>query len=106
MDIVQSEEGAMQAYKHDSVPVAIYALTELLNKQKAVEQNGGTALLGKRIASMDLMFTHARLAKLYAEAGQTNLSEQHISEALQCDRDFTNRDELMDFISKVDKGAK
>jgi hypothetical protein len=106
MDIAQSEEGAMQAYKHDSVPVAIYAMTELLNKQKAVEQNGGTAFLGKRIASMDLMFTHARLAKLYAEAGQTNLSEQHISEALHYDRDFTNRDELMDFISKVDKGAK
>jgi len=106
MHLADSEERAWKAYQHDSVPVAIHAMTELLNEQKAAEKNWGTAFLGKHIVSMDLMFTHARLAKLYAEAGQTNLSEQHISEALQCDREFTNRDELMDFVSKVDKGAK
>ena len=106
MDLAQSEERAMQAYQHDSVPVAIYAMTELLNEQKAAEQNWGTAFPGKHIVSLDLMFTHARLAKLYAEAGQTNLSAEHIAEALQYDKGITNQDELMDFVSKVDKGVR
>ena len=101
----------MKAYQHDSVPVAIYALTEVLDKQKVAEQFGETPLLSKQMISIDLMLTHARLAKLYAEAGQTNLSAQHIDEALRyakVDRnlEITNQDELMDFVAKIDKGAR
>lgn len=110
-DLGESSEHAMKAYQHDSVPVAIYALTEVLDKLKAAEQLGETPLLSKQIISIDLMLTHARLAKLYAEAGQTNLSARHIDEALRYAKvdsnlEITNQDELMDFVAKIDKGAR
>ena len=107
----ESSERAQKAYQHESLPVAIYALTELLDKQKAAEQIGETAFMSKQIISIDLMLTHARLAKLYTEAGQTNLSEQHFTEALNYAKadsklTITNRETLMDFVAKIDKGTK
>ena len=110
-DMAQAEARAIQAYKHESVPVAIYAMTELLQRQKAAEQIGETPFLSKQIMSVDLMLTHARLAKLYGEAGETNLSEQHFAEALHyAEADgkpaITNRDTLMGFVEKIDKGAR
>ncbi|HEX3889298.1 MAG TPA: hypothetical protein VHX90_00485, partial [Verrucomicrobiae bacterium] len=99
-DLGESSERAQNAYQHESIPVAIYALTELLDKQKTAEQIGETPFISRQIISIDLMLTHARLAKLYAEAGQTNLSVQHIDEALNYAKadnklTITNQDELM-----------
>jgi hypothetical protein len=110
-DIGESQRRAFQTYQHASAPVAIYALTESLDKLKDVEQTGGTKYLGKRALSIDMMLTHARLAKLYAMTGQTNLSAQNLAEALSYAKTdsnltITNRDSLMDFVAKFDKGAK
>lgn len=110
-DLGESAEHAQKAYEHDSVPVAIYAMTELLDKQKAAEQIGETAFESRQMISIDLMLTHARLAKLYGEVGQTNLSRQHIAEALRYAKSdsnlaITNRDSLMVFVAKIDEGAK
>jgi len=110
-DLGEFSGRAQKAYQHESLPVAIYALTELLDKQMAAEQIGETAFMSKQVISIDLMLTHARLAKLYAEAGQTNSCEQHFIEALNCAKAdsklaITNRETLMDFLAKIDKGAK
>jgi hypothetical protein len=71
---------------------------------------GNTNFLDKKIMAIDMMLTHARLAKLYAETGQTNLSEQHIAEALNYAKDgirlITNEVVLMDFVAKLDKVVK
>jgi hypothetical protein len=111
LDLGDSENRTFQAYQHETIPVAIYALTELLDKQKAAELIGETTFMSKQIISIDLMLTHARLAKLYAEAGQTNLSERHFTEALNYAKadsklTITNRETLMDFVAKIDKGAR
>jgi len=56
-----------------------------------------------------MTLTHARLAKLYAETGQTNLSEQHINEALNWAKEghifqwITNKSTLMELVPKFDK---
>jgi|SRR5208282_1412001 len=110
-DLGESSERAQNAYQHENAPVAIYALTEVLDKQKAAERIGETAFISKQIISIDLMLTHARLAKLYAQVGQTNLSAQHIEEALDYARTdsklaITNKDTLMDFVAKIDKGTR
>ena len=110
-DLGESSERAQKAYEHESVPVAIYAMTELLDKQKTAEQVGETAFESRHMISIDLMLTHARLAKLYSEAGQTNLSAQHFAEALRYARAdsnlaVTNQNTLMDFVAKIDRGAK
>lgn len=110
-DLGESSERAQKAYEHAGVPVAIYAMTELLDKQKAVEEYGGNALISTQMISIDLILTHGRLAKLYGETGASNLCAQHVAEALryaQSDRNLgvTNRDTLMDFVAKTDNAAK
>jgi hypothetical protein len=111
VDLGEAENRAFQAYQHESIPVAIYSLSEYLEKLKAAEQAGATPFVSSQILSIDMMLTHARLAKLYDQTGQTNLSEQHFSEALDCAKadsklTITNRDALMEFVAKIDKGAK
>jgi hypothetical protein len=109
-DLGETDERAFQAYQHDSAPVGIYALTEVLDKQTKAAQFGGKPFMNRRMISIDLMLTHARLAKLYDESGQTNLSEQHVVEALNCAKEWspfiTNKIILMDIVAKIDKGAK
>lgn len=110
-DLGETAERAQKAYHHESIPVAVYAMTELLDKQKAAEQIGQTAFMSRQMISIDLMLTHARLAKLYAEVGQTNLSAKHIEQALSYAKidsklTITNRVGLMDFVAKIDKGAE
>jgi hypothetical protein len=108
----EMENRAFQAYLHESAPVAIYALTQALNKEKEAEQLGGTPFMSKQIISVDLLLTHARLAKLYAQTGQTNLSSQHFEEALNYAKTegklqtITNQAALLDFVAKIDKGVK
>jgi len=110
-DLAESSERAQKAYEHETAPVAIYAMTELLDKQKALDETGGNALVSRKMISIDLVLTHGRLAKLYGETGAANLSAQHVAEALhyaQSDRNLgvTNRDALMDFVAQTDNGAK
>jgi hypothetical protein len=111
VDLGDSGNRAFQAYQHETIPVAIYSLSEYLDKLKAAEQAGETPFVSSQILSIDMMLTHARLAKLYEQTGQTNLSEQHFSEALGCAKadgklTIKNRDALLDFVAKIDKGAK
>ena len=109
--IVLGESGnrAYRAYQHESSSVAIYALAENLDKLKQAEDIGETPFISKQILSIDLMLTHARLAKLYAETGQTNLSSQHIVEALDYAKsggkfsEITNQAALMEMLAKFDK---
>lgn len=110
-DLSESAERAQKAYNQESVPVAIYAMTELLDRQQAAEKAGETAFLSRQIIATDLMLTHARLAKLYGAAAQPNMITQHITEALRYAKidtnlAITNQDTLMSFLARIDKGAK
>lgn len=101
----------MKAYEHESIPVAIHAMTELLDKQKIAEQAGETAFLSRQMISIDLMLTHARLGKLYSETGQADLSAEHFTEALKYAKahgnlGITNQEMLMNFVAQIDKGAR
>ena len=111
-ELASSDEQAFEAYKHESPPVAIYALSQSLKKIKEAQQFEANPLFAKPFLSDEMMLAHARLAKLYAQTGETNLAAQHITEALQCAKEsghaswFTNSDALMRFVAKIDHGAK
>jgi hypothetical protein len=111
-ELGEAEARASQAYQHESSPVAIYALSEALEAEQETAQSGGTPFLSKQSLSMDLMLTHARLAKLYRKTGRTNLSAQHLAEALKYtgaannNQGITNEAALIDFVARVDKGAQ
>ena len=108
----QAGDRAFQAYQHEGAPVGIYALTEALDRLKAAEDFDATPIYTKQMMAFDGLMLHGRLARLYLTAGQTNLSEQHISDALMCAKDIpacraiTNQVVLMELIAKADKGAK
>ena len=110
--VADAEHRAFQAYQNENISVAIYALTQALDKEKEAEQFGETRFMSKQIISIDLLLTHTRLAKLYAQVGETNLSSQHFEEALNYAKSegklqaITNQVTLMDFVAKIDKGAK
>jgi len=105
----ESANHASHAYQHESSPVAIYALTEFLDMQTKLAHTETNNLSNKKMFSDDMTLTHARLAKLYAETGQTNLSEQHIDEALNWAKEghifqwITNKSTLMELVAKFDK---
>ena len=111
-ELASSEQRAFEAYKRESAPVAIYALSESLDKMKEAEQYGESSLLTKQVLADDMILAHARLAKLYNQTGETNLAARHFAEALRCSKEsgrstwFTNRDALMQFVAKIDNGAK
>lgn len=101
---------SFQAYKHESKPVAIYALSEyLLAMKKAQEIPENVRLVDDRGLYLDMMLTHARLARLYAQTGQTNLSAEHFSEALGCAKQgtpsVTNQASLEQFVDRIDRSA-
>ena len=112
MELAASDERAIAAYKHGSPPVAIYALSESLDRMKEAEQFGDTQLFSKRVIADEMMLAHARLANVYAQTGETNLATQHIEAALRCSKEagraswFTNRDALLDYVAKLDRSAK
>jgi hypothetical protein len=114
--VVASQRAANEAYEHESSPVAIYALTQSLDRLTECEQSptnftiaGEPFFVSKQQFAFYMMTTHARLAKLYSETGQTNLSVQHIAEALSYAKEggkyyaVTNDPALMEFISKSAK---
>ena len=80
-------------------------------KKAEAELNGDSVLLTKRGINIDTMIIHARLAKVYMRAGQTNLSWQHIGEALgRASQDsrlqgLTNEATLIEFVDRLDKVA-
>ena len=103
---------AFEAYQHESIPVAIYALAEALDRLKTAEDFGVTPYMTKQTMAFDGLMLHGRLAKLYMVIGQTNLSEQQVSGAIICAKDIpacraiTNQVALMKLIAKADKGAE
>jgi hypothetical protein len=105
----ESGNRASHAYQHESSPVAIYALTEFLEMHTKLAQMETNNLSNKKMFSDEMTLIHARLAKLYAETGQTNLSEQHIDEALNWAKEgrmfqgITNKSTLMELVAKFDK---
>ena len=68
--------------------------------------------MGKPMLRSDMMLTHARLAKLYAETGQTNLSAQHVAQALACAKVaghwslVTNWTTLEELVGEIDRRAR
>ena len=111
--IGEEERQSYEAYKHESKPVAIYALSQLLNTlRKAEEISENAFFLPKREISVDMMLAHARLAKLYAETGETNQSAQHVAEALSCAaksgtcQTITNQAALAEFVAKIDQKSR
>jgi hypothetical protein len=107
-----AEDRAFQAYQHESSPVAIYALTGALDRLKTAEDFGATPYYTKQMMAFDGLMLHGRLARLYLAAGQTNLFEQHVADALKCAQDIpacravTNQSALMELIAKADRKTK
>ena len=106
----EDAQRSFYAYKHESKPVAIYALTEhLLALKKAKDIPEKARLLNDRGLYLELMLTHARVAKLYAETQQTNLSAEHFSEALKCADEagdgaaITNQTSLQAMVDRIDR---
>jgi hypothetical protein len=108
----EDAQRSFYAYKHEIKPVAIYALSEhLLALKKAKDIPENARLLNDRGLYLELMLTHARVAKLYAETEQTNLSAEHLSEALKCAEKagdglvITNQTSLQAMVERIDRNA-
>lgn len=111
MKLGEASERAHQAYRHESKPVAIYALSEYANMlKKTHEMPENPRLMTRRMLAFDLTLAHARLAKLYAETGETQLSAQHVTEALAYAQKssaagITNQTGLAELIDRLDQKA-
>lgn len=108
----EDAQRSFYAYKHETKPVAIFALSEhLLALKKAKDIPEKARLLNDRGLYLELMLTHARVAKLYAETDQTNLSVEHFSEALKCAEEagdgatITNQTTLQAMVDRIDRNA-
>ena len=113
-EIGASGQKAFDAYQHESQPIAIYALTQFLDTLTNAEAmcSENPVLLTKMDIHFDMMLTHARLAKVYAAMGQSELSQQQLADALRCAsqehklQSITNQAVLTEILARVDKGAK
>lgn len=111
LEIHDSGTRAFEAYQHESRPVAIYALNQHLTAlQKAQEIGSESRVFMTRLEILRcMMFTHARLAKLYAESGETNLSVKHVTEAFKFASEtstfqaVTNQSQLTEILGVFDK---
>jgi hypothetical protein len=116
-ELSESGERAFQAYQHESKPIAIYALTQDLNTLQDVKELGNNPFASTPTEiQRRLMFNHARLAKLFAESGQSNDSTNHIAEALKYAQEtsadsnaiarfssVTNETQLFEMLAKFDQ---
>ena len=113
MEVAESGERAFAAYQHESPQVAIYALSQYLDTLKKAEELAGenAVFMTESGINFDTMLAHARLAKVYAAAGQPDRSTQHITEALgRAGQDrklqsISNETALMEIVARIDKGA-
>jgi hypothetical protein len=113
MEIAESGQRAFAAYQHESPQVAIYAMSQYLDTLKKAEEFAGenAVFMTKHGVNFDTMLAHARLAKVYAAAGQTDHSRQQIAEALaratrdQKLRSITNEATLAEIVARIDKRA-
>ena len=113
MEIAESGQQAFAAYQHESPPVAIYALNQYLDALKRTEDLAGdnAVFMTRSGINFDTMLAHARLAKVYASAGQPDRSAQQIAAALErANRDqklrgITNEAALKEMVARMDKGA-
>ncbi len=101
-------ERATEAYyQGGSRPVAIYALLEYLHTLEEDARLPETPYSPQKAIAADMVLQHGRLAKLYRETGQMNLSAQHVAQALDCSkrarRTLTNQTELADFVASMDR---
>ena len=113
MEIAQYGERAFAAYQHESLQVAIYALSQYLDLLAETEELAGehAVFMTKHGINFDTMLAHARLAKVYSAAGQLDRSTQHVAKALErASREqrpggITNEAMLMEIVARIDKGA-
>lgn len=113
IEIVESGQRAMEAYRLEGRAVAIYALSQYLDALKKAEEmaNDNPAFLTKCDINFDTMLAHARLAKAYAEAGQSDLCAQHVAEAIRRAsldsklQTITNQTMLTELLTRLDKKA-
>jgi hypothetical protein len=113
LEIAESGQRAFAAYQHESPPVAIYALSQYLDTLKKTEELAGenAVFMTKSGINFDTMLAHARLAKVYAAAGQSDRSAQQIAAALErANRDqklrgITNEPALTEIVARIDKRA-
>ena len=108
----ETSDAAAAAYRHESKPVAIYALSQyLMLLQKAREMPSYAAFMPKGSISFDMMLAHARLANLYTEAEQSDLRAQHVAEALRCAAEagncqtITNQAALEELLARIGGGG-
>ncbi len=107
----EASERAHHAYRHESKPVAIYAMSQYVNQLREAEALPEQSRLSTdRILAFDLTLAHGRLAKLYAETGVTNLSTQHVAHALAYAKrsaaaGITNQTGLAELIDRLDQQA-
>ncbi len=109
----ETGERAFSAYRHETKAVAIDELSQYLAAlQKAEDTPGLAAYMPKGGLSSDMMLTHARLAKLYAETNQPGLSTQQIAQALECAKtagpwsSATNWTVLEQRVARIDRNAR
>ena len=112
MEIAESGQRAFAAYQHESPLVAIYALSQYLDTLTKTEELAGenAVFMTKSGINFDTMLAHARLAKVYAAAGQPERSTQEIAEALKRAKNarlktITNENTLTEIVTRIDKGA-
>ena len=110
LEVADSGTRAFEAYQGKSSPVGIYALSQhLMTLQKAQEIGSESPVFMTRLEILrGMMFTHARLAKLYAESGQTDFSAKHVAEALRIANEtgkfpaVTNQPALTEIVAMFD----
>lgn len=111
MKLGEASERAHYAYRNESKPVAIYAMSQYVNQLKKAEALPEQSRLSTdRMLAFDLTLAHGRLAKLYAETGETNLSTQHVAQALAYAKrsaaaGITNQTGLAELIDRLDQQA-
>jgi hypothetical protein len=114
MEIAESGQLAFAAYQQETPQVAIYALSQYLDRLKKAEEIGGdnAVFMTKNGLNFDTMLAHARLAKVYAAAGQSDRSTRQIAEALRRARQdrklqaITNETVLTEIVARMDKSAR
>jgi hypothetical protein len=116
-ELSESGERAFQAYQNETNSVAIYALTQDINTLQDAKELGNNPFFATPTEiQRRLMVNHARLAKLFAESGQTNASMAHIAEALKYAQEtsadpntvarfsfITNETQLFETLAKFDQ---